>query len=132
MSHSKQQLPQAFCVSHLKEEDFKQNGLRPYAKYRDLGIAMATSGLAQAHVIRFIPPHTPEAAQLHYHEVNFQMIYVLEGWVKTKLEGEGEHIMKKGSCWIQPSGIPHAVLDYSNDVELLEIILPADFNTVVI
>ena len=40
-----------FSVSHHREEDFKQ-GLRAYAKYRDLGVAPATGGMAQAHVIR--------------------------------------------------------------------------------
>jgi hypothetical protein len=37
--------------------------------------------------------------------------------------------MKQGSSWIQPPGIKHAVLDWSDDVELLEIILPAEFTT---
>ena len=31
--------PQKFAVSHLKEEDFKKDGLRSYATYRDLGFA---------------------------------------------------------------------------------------------
>ena len=39
-----------FTVSHHREEDFDQ-GLRTYAKYRDLGIAPATGGMVQAHVI---------------------------------------------------------------------------------
>ena len=37
--------PQKFAVSHLKEEDFKKDGLRSYATYRDLGFAKATHGL---------------------------------------------------------------------------------------
>src|SRR5262245_20774366 len=50
---------QTFVASHFDERDFKQQGLRRYAKYRDLGIAAATNGLAQAHVIRLIPPCDP-------------------------------------------------------------------------
>ena len=38
--------------------------------------------------------------------------------------------MHVGSCWLQPPNIRHVVLDYSDDCELLEIILPADFDTV--
>ena len=38
--------------------------------------------------------------------------------------------MREGSCWLQPPKIKHKVLDYSDDCELLEIILPADFETV--
>jgi hypothetical protein len=73
--------PQRFAVSHHREEDF-QAGLRAYAKYRDLGIAQATNGLVRAHVIRFVPPCRPEeVSKRHYHDVEFQMIYVLKGWI---------------------------------------------------
>jgi hypothetical protein len=46
------------------------------------------------------------------------------------MEGEGETMMQQGSSWTQPPRIKHLVMDYSDDVELLEIILPADFKTV--
>jgi quercetin dioxygenase-like cupin family protein len=121
---------QIFRVSHHSEEDF-EIGLRRYAKYRDLGMAKASSGKVQAHVIRFVPPCRPEeVSKLHYHDVEFQMIYVLKGWIKTELEGQGAHVMRPGSAWIQPPRIKHKVLDYSDDCEVLEIILPADFETV--
>jgi quercetin dioxygenase-like cupin family protein len=121
---------QRFTVSHLNEADFDQ-GLRTYAKYRDLGIAPATGGLAQAHVIRFIPPFRPEEVSTpHFHDVDFQMIYVLKGWIKSEFEGQGAHTFHAGSCWIQPPRIKHTVLGYSDDCEVLEIVLPADFKTV--
>ncbi|HEY4142639.1 MAG TPA: cupin domain-containing protein [Pseudolabrys sp.] len=121
---------QKFAVSHLNEADFDQ-GLRTYAKYRDLGIAPATGGMVQAHVIRMLPPYRPEeVATPHYHDVDFQMIYVLKGWYKTEFEGEGVHTFHAGSCWLQPPKIRHTVLGYSDDCELLEIVLPADFKTV--
>ncbi len=121
---------QKFTVSHHREADFAQ-GLRRYAAYRDLGIASATDGMVRAHVIRFNPPFQPEEASTpHYHEVDFQMIYVLKGWYKTEFEGEGVQTFEAGSCWIQPSHIKHAVRGYSDDCELLEIVLPADFKTV--
>jgi mannose-6-phosphate isomerase-like protein (cupin superfamily) len=122
---------QRIAISHLREEDFKADGLRSYAKYRDLGIANATHGLAQAHVIRLIGPCNPaEVSKLHFHDVEFQMVYVLKGWVKAYLEGQGETLMKEGSCWTQPPRIKHLIMDYSDDVELLEVILPAEFKTV--
>jgi hypothetical protein len=122
---------QRVAVSHHREEDFRADGLRAYAKYRDLGIADATHGLAQAHVIRLQGPCNPaEVSKLHYHDVEFQMVYVLKGWVKTYMEGQGETLMQEGSAWTQPPKIKHMILDYSDDVELLEIILPAEFKTV--
>ena len=122
--------PQRFTVSHHREEDFAE-GLRAYAKYRDLGIKDATDGMVQAHVIRLVPPCIPEeVSKLHYHDVEFQMVYVLRGWMESEFEGEGKVRMNAGSCWIQPPRIPHRVLDYSDDCEVLEIILPADFETI--
>jgi hypothetical protein len=120
---------QRFAVSHLNEADFVKDGLRSYALYRDLGIAAASGGLCQAHVIRLLSPCTDEVRQRHLHEPELQLIYVLQGWVKNEFEGEGVQMMSAGSCWLQPPGIKHTVLDYSADVELLEIIVPADFKT---
>jgi hypothetical protein len=120
----------SFVASHLREGDF-EGGLRRYAKYRDLGMNKATGGLVQAHVIRFVPPCVPEeVSKLHFHDVEFQMVYVLKGWIKTELDGQGAITMQTGSAWIQPPRIKHKVLDYSDDCEVLEIILPADFETV--
>jgi len=129
-SHVKARKPQRFTFSHHREEDFDQ-GPRSYAKYRDLGIATATDGMVHAHVIRFIPPFRPEeVSKRHYHDVDFQMVYVLKGWIKSEFEGEGTHTFHAGSCWIQPPRIKHAVVGYSDDCELLEIIMPANFDTV--
>jgi mannose-6-phosphate isomerase-like protein (cupin superfamily) len=122
---------QRIAISHYRDEDFKADGLRAYARYRDLGIAEASHGLAQAHVIRLIGPCNPaEVSKLHFHDVEFQMVYVLKGWVKTYMEGQGETLMKEGSAWTQPPRIKHLIMDYSDDVELLEVILPAEFKTV--
>jgi hypothetical protein len=122
---------QRIAISHHRDEDFKADGLRAYAQYRDLGFAEASHGLAQAHVIRLIGPCNPaEVSKLHFHDVEFQMVYVLKGWVKTYMEGQGETLMQQGSAWTQPPRIKHLILDYSDDVELLEVILPAEFKTV--
>ena len=121
---------QTFVASHLNPNAF-EGGLRTYAKYRDLGMAAATNGLAQAHVIKMIPPCDPAVvSKRHYHDVEFQMIYVLKGWIKGEYDGAGEVTMVEGSCWLQPPKIKNAVPDYSDDCELLEIIMPADFETV--
>jgi quercetin dioxygenase-like cupin family protein len=121
---------QKFTFSHHRDEDFDA-GLRTYAKYRDLGIAPATNGMVQAHVIKFVPPFKPDEVSIpHYHDVDFQMIFVLKGWIRSEFEGEGAHTFHAGSCWIQPPKIKHTVLGYSDDCEVLEIVLPADFETV--
>jgi hypothetical protein len=119
---------QRFAVSHHDEADF-DSGLRSYARYRDLGFAKATGGLVQAHVIRMVPPVTDEVRKRHVHAVELQLVYVLKGSMTTDFEGQGPVTMRAGSSWIQPPNIKHTVLDYSDDCEVLEIVVPADFKT---
>ena len=129
-SSSRARKPQRFTVSHHRDEDF-DHGLRPYSAYRDLGISPATNGMVQAHVIRMTKPFDEkEVAIAHYHDVEFQMVYVLKGSFTSEFEGQGVHTFEAGSCWIQPPKIKHTVLGYSDDCELLEIIMPANFDTV--
>ena len=123
-------LYQSFTVSHLNDADFKTEGLRSYSAYRDLGVAGATNGLATAHVIRMVAPFAEQLSERHHHNVEFQLVYVLKGWFKSEFEGHGAQVMKEGSCWIQPPGIRHTVLGWSDDCELLEIILLTQHETV--
>jgi mannose-6-phosphate isomerase-like protein (cupin superfamily) len=121
---------QTFHFSNFRAEDFRTDGLRTYAKYRDLGMSEATSGLLQAHVIRLVPPCDPAVvSKRHYHDVELQMIYVLKGWIKGDYDGEVV-TLHQGATWLQPPRIEHRVLDYSDDCELLEIVVPANFKTV--
>ena len=120
-----------FVVSHLRDEDFKSDGLRTYAQYRDLGVKDATNGMAVAHVIRFVGQCDPKVvSKEHTHAAEFQMIYVLKGSMTSQFEGQGVHTMKAGDSWLQPKNIKHKVLDYSSDCEVLEIVMPANFKTV--
>lgn len=121
---------QKFHVSHLADAEFKGDGLRPYVVYRDLGAKEATGGLVDAHVNARGRPFDQEAvSKRHIHDVKFQMVYVLKGWSRAEFEGHGEHMMVAGSCWIQPAGIKHTVLEYSDDLEVLEIIIPGTYDT---
>lgn len=120
-----------FLVKKFRAADFRGDGLRNYAHYRDLGVKDATHGMVVAHVIRFTEPCDPKVvSKEHYHDTDFQMIYVLKGSITSWFEGRGAHTMTAGDCWLQPQRIRHKVLDYSDDCELLEIVMPADFKTV--
>jgi uncharacterized RmlC-like cupin family protein len=120
-----------FTVHRNLPDGFKTDGLRTYAAYRDLGVKDATHGLVVAHVIRMIGPCDPKVvSKEHLHETEFQMIYVLKGSITSSFEGQGTHTMRAGDSWLQPQGIKHKVLDYSDDCELLEIVMPGDFKTI--
>jgi len=118
-----------FSVSHAASSSFENDGLRPFFQYRDLGIRDATNGLVLAHVIRAMPG-THAEPERHHHEVQFQLVYVLKGWVKFHYEGVGEVTLKAGSCVHQPPGIRHTEIEHSDDLELIEIVMPAEFKTV--
>ena len=75
---------QAFNVSHADgagtASSHFEGGLRAFFEYRDLGIQAATGGSYIAHVIRAVPGRHPEP-NWHVHDLDFQMVYLLKGWV---------------------------------------------------
>jgi quercetin dioxygenase-like cupin family protein len=123
---------QAFTVCHADDGKFEGQGLRAFFEYRQLGISEATSGKFGAHVIRAVPGRHSEAVW-HTHDLDFQMVYVTRGWVVFEYEGPEnttrETILRAGSCVLQPPGIRHREVTHSDDMELIEITSPAEFDT---
>ena len=91
---------------HKNDGDFS-SGLRGFFEYRDLGISKATQGKVNAHVIRAVTGHEKDGSGLHFHNLDFQMVYILKGWVIFKYENEGEFKLKEGDCVHQIPGIKH-------------------------
>ena len=55
-------------------------------------------------------------------------VYVLKGWVAFRYAGvDDEVVVRAGWSLSQPAGIAHNVVGRSDDLELLEINLPAAF-----
>jgi len=118
---------QGFTVSHARDARFER-GLRSFFEYRDLGISKSTDGRVEAHVIR-AAPGALFSGQPHLHHATFQLVYVLKGWIEFEYEGNGVVRLEAGSCVYQPPAIRHRELGHSADVEMLEIVMPADFET---
>ena len=118
---------EGFTVSHARDAHFER-GLRSFFEYRDLGIANATQGRVVAHVIR-AAPGASFAGQAHLHRTTFQFVYVLKGWIEFDYEGQGTVRLEAGSSVYQPPSIRHRELAHSDDLEMLEIVMPADFST---
>lgn len=121
---------EGFVASHERDARFER-GLRSFFEYRDLGVAQATQGRVVAHVIR-PAAGTEFSSQPHRHATQFQMVYVLKGWIEFEYEGQGVVRLEAGSCVHQPPGIRHRELGHSEDVEMLEVVLPAGFATEVV
>ena len=118
-----------FVIQKAKEGDFIDRGLRDYFRYRDTGAAKSTLGRVTAQVLR-AKQAVAEEGQRHHHVVQFQMNYILKGWAKMWFEGEGEVLLEPGTALYMPPGIKHSFVACSEDYETLEIVMPADFETV--
>lgn len=117
-----------FAVSHRARAKFVRRGLRNYFEYRDLGIRRATRGKVVAHVIRARRGKAPHG-QWHRHDCEVQFVYVLKGWAVFEYEGVGRVRMRAGTCFFQPPSIRHREIRHSPDLEMLEVVAPADFRT---
>ncbi len=118
--------------SHIREEDtaFAEGGLRDFFLYRDLGVRDATNGKVVAHLVKANPDLPPEKGTgWHRHEAEFHIVIMLRGWARCMYEDQ-ETLVSAGDCVHQRPGVRHYLFDYSPDMEYLEIVGPADFNTV--
>ena len=118
-----------FSVAHLRDANFESEGLRAFFEYRDLGVKAATGGRVGAHVIRAKPGAGHGGTGWHRHALDVQLVYVLKGWVRFDYDGVGEVLLEAGAFVHQPPGIRHVEIAHSDDVEILEITLPAEFAT---
>jgi quercetin dioxygenase-like cupin family protein len=129
---SKNTRPEGFTVSRARGDGFESGGLRQNFEYRDLGISEATEGRFHAQVVRIGGAGGSSGQQVaaeHWHTLDFQLVYILKGWIAFDYAGVGETRLEAGDCVHQPPGIHHAVLGHLDDLELLEVTSPADFAT---
>jgi len=93
-------------------------------QYRDL-LPDRQGGRYIASHIR-IPDGGPVPDYVHFHAIQFQIIYCHRGWVRVVYEDQGEpFVMHPGDCVLQPPGIRHRVLEASPGLEVIEIGTPA-------
>ncbi len=112
-----------FEVRQLQDQDPWVIG-RAGMLYRDL-IPDRLGGSIIASHIR-IPNGGPVPDMVHYHTIGFQLIYCYNGWVKLVYEDQGPpFILHAGDCVTQPPEIRHQVLEASDNLEVIEIGVPA-------
>ena len=119
---------EGFTVVHAQGATFER-GLRSFFEYRDLGVKRATQGRVEAHVIR-AAAGSEFSSQAHLHKTAFQLVYVLKGWIEFEYEGQGRVRLEAGSCVYQPPEIRHRELGHSEDIEMLEVVLPGEVQPV--
>jgi quercetin dioxygenase-like cupin family protein len=96
--------------------------------YRDL-IPDRLGGRIIASNIK-IPVGGPIPDYVHYHRIDFQMIYCLRGSAWLVYEDQGDPFrFEAGDCVLQPPKIRHRVLECSDSFEVFEVASPAGHPT---
>src|SRR4051794_33304047 len=119
----------AFIVRRLKDNSPWVIG-RAGMHYRDLIPGRLGGSIIASHIR--IPDAGPVPDMVHYHTVGFQLIFCYHGWVRLVYEDQGPpFLLKAGDCVIQPPQIRHRVLEASEDLQVVEIGVPAEHVTTV-
>ncbi|MBL4657005.1 MAG: cupin domain-containing protein, partial [Flavobacteriales bacterium] len=118
-----------FEVRKLQDSDPWVIG-RAGMQYRDLIPGRLGGGIIASHIR--IPEGGPVPDVVHYHIIGFQLIYCYKGWVKLVYEDQGPaFILEAGDCVTQPPEIRHRVLEASDNLEVIEIGVPAEHVTTI-
>jgi quercetin dioxygenase-like cupin family protein len=93
---------------------------------RDTGIGSATKGLAS---VKIIHPISVLNSDLHQHNAEFVFIFILQGKASLKRGNDVTNLLNFGDSLVITSGMIYGFSDCSDDLEILEITLPAEFST---
>ncbi len=104
-------------------------GRRSFFKYRELGVTEATNGRMRAQITK-ASQGLSEPTGWHYHVCEQQFVYMLKGWVDLEFEDGTKVRCKEGDSLMIPGGMRHNETATSEEMELLEISVPAKFGTV--
>jgi quercetin dioxygenase-like cupin family protein len=117
---------QRFCRSRAEDAVWTPWRIAGF-EARDTNIGTATGGVASVHVVRPSGPHGSTTS----HTSDILFAFVLAGSVTLSAEGQGAHALTEGDAYVIPPGLKTALTASSKDLQLLEVSLPAEFETYV-
>lgn len=119
----------SWVISHEAESSYHQGeGPRAYFRYRDLGIAEATARRIHIHVVRSTKA-LDGGTGWHSHSMG-QLFYVLRGWADLAVDRQPAVRMSTGDAMCISERMKHNVPAFSADYLVLEMCIPADYDTV--
>ena len=96
--------------------------------YRDLVPDRLGGGVIASHIRIVNGGEVPD--RVHYHKIDFQIIYCLKGAIRVVYEDQGAPFwLEPGDCVLQPPEIRHRVLEAKAGSEVIEITSPAEHET---
>jgi quercetin dioxygenase-like cupin family protein len=119
-----------FATSYDTPQAYKVgDGPRRFLAYRDAAVTAATGRRVNINVVRNSQAGDSSTGW-HYHSLSCQFIYVLKGWSRVEVEGQGEFTVRSGDAMTIPRGLKHDVTGFSEDFTVLELNSPADYDTI--
>ncbi|WP_428485294.1 cupin domain-containing protein [Rhodopila sp.] len=105
------------------------SGRRAFFKYRDLGVTEATGGKLRVQVTS-ATQGLGKPTGWHYHVCEHQVVYMLKGWVDLEFEDSTKVRLMPGDSLMIPGGMRHNETGTADELELLEVSVPAEMKTV--
>jgi quercetin dioxygenase-like cupin family protein len=97
-------------------------------RYRDLIPDRWGGAVIASHIN--IAEGGPVPDYVHYHHVDFQLIFCHRGWVRVVYQDQGDpFVLHPGDAILQAPGIRHRVLESSSDFYVIEVTSPAHHPT---
>lgn len=98
----------------------------PGFEARDTGIGDATGGLAGVRLARREPGTAIPRAR---HDADILFCFIRQGNLELVVENDRHEILVARDAFVLPPGFPVEVADATDNLELLEVTLPAEFET---
>ena len=99
-----------------------------YLITRDFNSTALTDGKCRMEEMRIVRDVPTTETGWHIHLLDLQLFYVIKGEVGIELEDRVIK-MKPGMCIRLPGGIPHRQFSITRDAEMIEVTMPAKFET---
>ena len=119
---------QVFC-HHVAEKATWQTWRINGFECRDTGINDATRHVASVQVVK--PQHNGSEPGIATHDTDILFTFVMEGQLVLWAANQGEQSLKAGDAYVIPPDLKYQIKQFSQDLELLEVALPGDFNTTI-
>jgi len=112
-----------------RDDALDAGGRREYFDYRDLALSAASNGFMRAQLICNKKGKTPPTGW-HYHTCEAQIVYFLRGWADLEFEDGKRVRTRPGDMLFIPGGVLHNEGESSDDIEVIEMSIPAEMGTV--
>jgi len=104
-------------------------GRRTFLTYSDLGAKQASNGRMRANKMTSVA-NMVEPTGWHYHVCEMQFVYFIRGETVLEFEDGTVGTFRAGDALSIPGGVRHNEIRLSDDVELIEVVVPGEIGTV--